>query len=183
MAFPSIRITAVRSCAILSLAVLALSGCGGRERFPSLAMRPAERAFATAQPADAAPVVALPQVPPTGSVAERIAGLTAQASAAHRTFESRRPAAARLAAAARGAAPGSEAWSLAQVALAQLDSARSQGMVAMGELDRMLVVAEQAAVTGPDADAQAVRDAQRQISAQIAGEDSVIDALRAQVAG
>ncbi|MEO0031910.1 MAG: hypothetical protein RIS94_1668 [Pseudomonadota bacterium] len=183
MVLPSIRIAPFRFSAMVACTALLLAGCGGRERFPSLAMRPAERAFGTAQPADAAPVVALPAVPASASVVDRVSALAAQADAAHRAFESRRAAAARLANAARGAAPGSEAWSVAQVALAQLDSARSQGMVAMADLDHLLIAAQETAVTGPDSDLNAVRATQAQISAQIAGEDDVIASLRAQVAG
>lgn len=171
-------------CAALVTALL-LAGCaGGRDRFPSLAVRPAERAFGSAQPANPAPAPDAAQpLPATVSVVQRVAALKDQAADARRTFDAARPQAARLASAARGAAPGSEAWSVAQVALAKLDSARSQAMVAMADLDRMLVVSAQAAVEGSDSDLKLVQAAQAEVSSQIADQDATIAALRSQVAG
>ncbi len=164
---------------------LLVGGCtSDRGRFPSLAKRPAERAFGTAQPVNV-PVVpdATAPLPPSADVAARITALREQARSAHRTFESRQPIAARAAGAARGAAVGGEAWSVAQVALARLDSARSQGMVPMADLDRMLIVAEQAAAVEPNDDLIVIRAAQEEVSGLIADEDRTIANLRGQIAG
>jgi len=179
--FSSARAPAI---AIVASALL-LGGCASdRSRFPSLAKRPAERAFGTAQPVDAAVVPdATAPLPPSASVVARIAALREQARSARRTFESRQPAAARAAGAARGGAVGGEAWSVAQVALARLDSARSEGMVPMADLDRMLVVAEEAAAVGPSDDLVVIRAAQEEVSAMIADEDRTIADLRGQIAG
>lgn len=169
----------------IAATALLLGGCSSdRSRFPSLATRPVERAFGTAQPVDAAVVPdATAPLPPSAGVVARIAALREQARSARRTFESRQPAAARAASAARGSAIGGEAWSVAQVALAQLDSARSQGMVPMADLDRMLIVAEQAAAVGPNDDLVVIRAAQEEVSAMIADEDRTIANLRGQIAG
>jgi len=169
---------------VLAIAVLA-SGCtGARDRFPSLAVRPSERAFGSAQPVDAAPTPTMTApVPASASVVERVGALKSQAADAQRAFIAARPAAARLAGAARGSSPGGEAWSIAQVALAKLDSARSQGMIAMADLDRMLVVAAQAAVDGSDADLKVVEAAHGEVSGALADDDAVIAELRAQIAG
>jgi len=95
--------TPLAHIAVLAIAVLA-SGCtGARDRFPSLAVRPAERAFGSAQPVDAAPAPTMTApVPASASVVERVGALKSQAADAQRAFIAARPAAARLAGAARG---------------------------------------------------------------------------------
>jgi hypothetical protein len=58
--------------------------------------------------------------------------------------------------AARGAEPGSESWARAQVALAGLEAERSRAMIALADLDRLMV---DAAVEGTALDRiVAVRD-------------------------
>ncbi len=166
---------------VLALALLALGGCASanRSRFPSLERRDAERQYGTALPvtvpstgAQAAPL------PANTGFAARVSALRDRAQDAHRAFSAQQGAATRLAAAARGAAPGSEAWSLAQVALAGLDSARSEGMIAMADLDRMLIAATEAAVSGGDADLVMVKPAHAEVQRMLNEEDAAIAALR-----
>ena len=163
---------------------LALTACtADRDRFPSLERRPAERAFGVAQPVAPAPRtdIAAP-APSDASLPARIAALREQARKAATLFDSRLPAAQRLASAARGAAIGSEAWSVAQVALADLDSARSQGMVAMADLDRLLIAAAQKEAEGDPSDIAAVKAAQSGVNDTLAGQDATIEALRSRLA-
>ncbi|WP_225204778.1 hypothetical protein [Novosphingobium huizhouense] len=173
-----------RGVALLVLAALATSACSAdRSRFPSLARRPAERAYGSAQPVAAAVPDATQPLPADASVVARVAALREQARKADARFESRRPGAERAVAAARGAGVGSEAWSVAQIAIADLDSARSEGMVAMADLDRMLVVATQAAVDGPHADLDAIAPAHAEVDALMRQELATLDALKRRVAG
>lgn len=169
---------------LLVLASLATSACGGdRGRFPSLARRPAERAYGIAMPVTGATPEMQAPVAPDAAVAVRVAALKEQALKADARFAARRAGAERAVAAARGAAVGSEAWSVAQIAIAELDSARSEGMVAMADLDRMLVVAAQAAVEGPRADLDLIAPAHAQVDELMRKELATLDDLKRRVAG
>lgn len=116
-------------------------------------------------------------------MARRLADLTARAREAHSAFESARPAAARTVGAARGAAKGTENWSVASLAVARLESARAQAGLSLADLDRLEAEASNRAVTGSDADLKAVLTARREVEALVAGETSVIDSLLSQLAG
>ncbi len=173
MASLSIRITACFG------ALLALSACNAdRARFPSLAIRPAERAYGSGQ--QAAPSGTRPlatQLSSSTDLATQVKGLRETARAAHMRFVDQHGAALRLVEAAKGAAPGSDAWSRATIALAGLISARSEGMVALAELDGLLIAATEAAAVGAGADLAIVAPAQREVEARLEGEDRVIAAL------
>jgi hypothetical protein len=179
MALLSIRLAA-------PLAVLlALSACeANRSRFPSLAIRPAERAYGTGQPAAATPVLPLTtQVPGSADLAVRVAALRVAAITAHARFKEQQGAATRLVEAAKGAAPGTDAWSRAAIALAGLTSARGQGMVALADLDRLLIAATEQAAIGPDADLKTVAPAHREVGDLMAQEDRAIAALSSALGG
>ena len=173
MASLSIRITAPLA------ALLALSACDAdRSHFPSLAIRPAERAYGTAQPV--APTASLPLTthsPAGADLAAGVAALRDTARAAHSRFLERQGQAARVIDAAKGNAPGTEAWSRAAIALAGLTSARGEGMVALSDLDRLLIAATEKAATGPDDDLKLVDPAHHEVAALLANEDAAIAAL------
>jgi hypothetical protein len=179
MAFLSIRLAAP------AFALLALSACNAdRSRFPSLAIRPAERAYGTGQPVE--PAASLPlttQLPAGTDLPARVAALRDVARAAHSRFLERQGAASRLIAAAKGAAPGTEAWSSAAIALASLTSARGEGMVALADLDRLLIAATEKAATGPDADLKIVDPAHREVAGLLAEEDRAVAALGGTLGG
>ncbi|WP_298191086.1 hypothetical protein [Novosphingobium sp.] len=160
-------------------ALLALSACNAdRSRFPSLEIRPAERAYGNAQPV--APTASLPlttQLPAGVDLTARVAALQDTARAAHRRFLDQQGAATRVIDAAKGSAPGTEAWSRAAIALAGLTSARGEGMVALADLDRLLIAATEKAATGPDDDFRIVGPAHQDVSALLAEEDRTIAAL------
>lgn len=160
-----------------ALLVLApLAGCAGAadDHSPSLALRPAELKTATVgQPEPPAPVV--PEVPPSADIVARIAQLTAQARAGDAKFAAQRPGTTAAVNAARGTSSGAEAWSVAQVALAALDSSRADATVALADLDRMYIEASTAPATGgPSADRDAVGAARDQVDAIVAAQNQVL---------
>ncbi|HUQ13324.1 MAG TPA: hypothetical protein VM055_03515 [Novosphingobium sp.] len=170
----------MRACPIVLIA-LSLTACAGTraDRFPSLATRPGERIEGTLSPAPASP-----PPPPTATTGSKLADLRAAALAAYRTFGERRGRAAQLASAAQGAAVASEAWSVAQVALAELEAARSAAMVALADLDALYVVAADAAVpSAGSGDLDAITALRAEVTGWVAEEDAVLAGLRGRVAG
>lgn len=173
MASLSIRIIAALP------ALLALSACNAdRSRFPSLAIRPAERAYGTAQPM--APAVPASAAASTG-LSAKVAALREAALAAHARFTAQQGDAVRLISAAKGAAPGTEAWSRAAIALAGLTSARGEGMIPLADLDRLQIAATEKAAIDSDADLAAIAPAQREVEALLAAEDRTIAGLSDQL--
>jgi hypothetical protein len=136
--------------------------------YPSLAIRDAERVTGTLQPASA------PYVPPPTptAVLDRLDRLAAEAASAHRAFLTEAPAARNAVAAASGAEFGSDGWARASVALAGLEGARSKAMIALADLDRLMV---DAAVQGGELERiVAVRNA---VTAQVDEQNATIEAL------
>lgn len=175
-----------RPLATGAMAALLLSGCAADyESYPSLARRPAERAGAAAPErvtgsADvvaAAPTQLPPAPPPSADLVARLAQLDDQAQAAHGEFSSRRAEAQRLVSAAGGASVGGEGWAQASVALAGLETARSQAMIALADLDALYA---QESIAGTDVSAiGATRD---RVIGLIDEEDQVLAQLRGRVA-
>lgn len=147
-----------------------LAACGTPEGvYPSLDLRPAERATGTIEP-----VAAEPYVPPAtpAAVLDRLDRLAADAAAAHRAFLAEAPGVRGLVAAARGSEPGSENWARAQVAVAGLEADRSKAMIALADLDRLYV---DAAVEGTAIDRiAATRD---RVQAQVEEQNGTIEGL------
>lgn len=168
--------------ATLAALALTLSACAGGGSYPSLARRPAERAYGTVQPVPAqetAPVSATP----SADVINRLESLRAQAAAANARFQTRESKARSAVSAARGAAIASESWSVAQVALAQLESARSDAMIALADLDSLLIAARRADATAPSPDLPVVEETRLQVSNWIAAQDEVLATLYGQLRG
>lgn len=125
-----------RAC-VLAMLGCSLGACAAASNaYPSLAIRDAERAAGTLQPAEPAPYV--PPAPPA-AVLDRLDQLAADAASAHRAFLAEVPQARSAVAAARGADPGADSWSRAQVAVAGLESSRSRAMIVLADLDRIYV--------------------------------------------
>jgi hypothetical protein len=165
----------------LGLAALLLSGCvsGRDDRFPSLAIRPAERVSGSAEPVEAAPPRPTTVPAATESALDR---LRREALEAHQRFEGQRGRAATLTASARGAAVASESWSVAQVALADLEATRSQAMIALADLDRLYIAAwAGAAMTGGSAELDAVGAARDEVTRRIGEEDAALAGLRSRL--
>lgn len=182
---------------MLSLLVFPLiGGCSSGGGFPSLAPRAAEKSpwvvtdADTARAADqgritgsrsaapSAPDTVVSQAPVSAELATRLKQLENSARAAHERFVGKRPVARQLVAAARGTAIASEAWSIATVAVADLESARSDAMVSLGELDRMYVA--QRIDGGNGTEIAAVRD---QVTAWVTDEDAVLADLGNRLGG
>ena len=144
-----------------------LAACaGGSAAYPSLAMRPFETGDV--------PAAALPSPPANrpATAPERVAGLLADASAANAAFIAAEDRAARLARAAAGQPPESEARAAATIALADLDSQRGKTAVALASLDAL--AAEAAGALSPD---PALSDAQSKVAATLARQDGAIARL------
>jgi hypothetical protein len=151
-------------------ASLLLSACArDRGEYPSLARRPAERVSGTA------PVVTPPpEAPqPPAEVTGQLDGLVAKARAADAKFRAAAPRARSLVSAAAGAAVASESWSVATVALADLESQRSQAMIALADLDALY-----AAEGIKQSDTRAIAAARDAVIAIVAGEDEVLNDLK-----
>lgn len=114
-----------------------LAACAAPQgQYPSLAVRDVERMSGTMEVEPAPP----PPAPPASTLAE-LGALAAQARAAQQAFAALAPTARSTVAAAAGQGPGSENWSRAQIAVAELESRRSQAMIALADLDRLYVAA------------------------------------------
>jgi len=170
----------------------ALAGCAGGEAYPSLARRPQEVEFqgpavaatapgrigGSAAPAPAGPGATASQQAVSSDLGARLAQLQTAADTAHERFSAGRAKADSLTAAARGLEVGSEGWSVATVAVADLESARSDVMVSLGELDRLY--AEERIDGGDGGAIAAVRD---KVTAWVADEDAVLADLAGRLKG
>lgn len=147
--------------------------------YPSLARRPAEgeRMTGSAPPATPDPAApALPQ-PLPADLPGKLAAIEANAAKAHRTFNERAGLARRQA--APGAEPGSLAWSNAEVALSSLESARSDTMFALADLDMLLVdSAVRQADTGVNAGLPEIAALRDRVAGLVGEEDAVLAQLR-----
>ena len=130
---------------ICSAALMALGGCSSTDTagYPSLAIRDVERVQGSAMPPAPAPDSSPRSLPPLSADAqERLVQLRQQAEVSHQHFLNLMPVAQARVNAARDAAIGSEAWALATVSLAELDTSRNPGALALADLDSLYVQAE-----------------------------------------
>ncbi len=158
--------------ALLLCAVLLTGACSTTEgEFPSLARRPAERVNGAIEPAPAPlPIPVIDALSP--GLEARISELKARARTGHAKFLSRESRARQLVVAARGAAVGSEGWSVATVAVAELEAARSEVMIALADLDS-LYAAERIA----GSDGVLIGSARDSVAALVEAEDRVLAEL------
>ena len=161
---------AFRPALILAVALLT-SACSTTEgEFPSLARRPAERVSGTAEASPAPPPAVAEPVP--AGLAAQLAGFERQARAGHAKFQSREGRARQLVSAARGAAVASERWSVATVAVAELEAARSEVLIVLADLDSLY--AAELVAGGDGAAIGTVRDS---VQALVVQEDRVLAEL------
>ncbi len=149
------------------LSLLAAAGCAAPGPYPSLAPRPAEKAYAE----DADERRPTPQ-PDDPALAAEIDRLAAAAAAGAAEFDSALPAAQAAAAAAGGA--GSDSWVEAQQVLSRLEAARARTTAALADLDRLEVERTSAGTLG-DGDRERLSAATARIQALA---DSQADRLR-----
>ncbi|MFN2100204.1 hypothetical protein [Altererythrobacter sp. MF3-039] len=156
----------------LSIAATILSGCAGDPgRYPSLDIRPAERIQGSVNPAAPFP---FPEQPAVSE--QTLATITERARSAHAEFLSAAPRAAQLASSVSGREAGSNEWAAAQVALADLDSARSSAAISLGELDILYVDARLSNQALAPIDS-----AREEVLAMLREEDRILADLRATV--
>jgi hypothetical protein len=162
--------TMLRRCLALFLTA-ALAACAGAQGdYPSLDIRPAERATGMLRPVAAEPIVA----PAPQATLDRVAQLAADGRANHQAFLNQVAGARPAITAARGATIGDDAWARAEAALADVRAARSRTMVPLADLDRLYVdAATQSQATDRIA---AARD---EVSALVAAEDRTVSELSA----
>ncbi|WP_435418121.1 hypothetical protein WAB17_00670 [Parerythrobacter aurantius] len=137
--------------------------------YPSLQIRPAERIDPDAEappPPPAAPVPA--------AILAQAEALERRAEAADGSFQRMAPRASSAAQSARGAAIASDAWVEAQVAIAMLDSQRSETAAALADLevlytDRAIRLEEVAPLDAIRADVARILAAQDTTLARLKG--------------
>lgn len=152
----------------LGLAAILLGGCTNTAAsYPSLAIRDVERMTGTLTPA--APVQPGPAyVVPTGKIEDALAA----ARDAHARFRTAQPAALTLARSAAGAGVGSDAYSRALIALANLTALHSQTTSALADIDAL--EAEGAALFAP---IDAVKAAQGEVVGLVSEQDAELDTV------
>jgi len=157
---------------------LALGGCGGGGNYPSLAQRPVELGYTTAKPAPVAPTG---PATPEPEIVHQVEALRADANRSSETFTRRADEAEHLARAAHGSPVGSEAWSATTVAMAALDSARSDTAQSLGELDalqaKMAVTAADSGSPRDKATFQVIAQADAAVGAMMDEQNARISAL------
>ncbi|MEE4199489.1 hypothetical protein [Erythrobacter sp.] len=153
---------------LVAIGVPSLAGCAGSDtRYPSLAIRDAERAIlaGNAAPPAAAPAPVV-QVDPA-----LIAAPLERAREAHARFLDQRPATLDLARAASGLSNDSDRRSRALVALANLTTIRADTALALADLDRL------EAETATQLSAlEAIEEAQGEVARLVEVQDESLDA-------
>lgn len=126
------------SIPLLFAVTATLGGCAGMSSdYPSLKIRDAERVQGTFEPVPAQQ--AIEPAPAPADLPGRLASLGEQAQSAHADFMAAVPATEQAVAAAVGTNIDSNAWAAAQIALADLDAARSRVSLVLGDLDLLYV--------------------------------------------
>lgn len=181
---PQIRLTAgiaVRPCygtgmdrkiapLLLIATTLALGACAStKDGYPSLARRPVERLNTAPEPAATQET---PPTPPSAEVLGRLDVALGRARSADAQFRQHEDRTRQLVGAARGAPLASEAWSVATIAVSDLESSRSDAMVALADVDELYAKAR---IEGGDT--AAIEAARNQILAMVAGQDAVLASL------
>ena len=158
---------------LVFVCALPLAGCAGASsQYPTLEIRPGERVTGSFVPpsGDSNP---MPAPVASADLLDQLGELRNRASSAHAGFQSAAPRARTLANAAAGSEVGSDAWAQAQVALADLDSARSLSAIALGDLDILYLDAR---LTGGAR--QEIDESRNAVLAILEEEDQVLAELR-----
>ena len=160
----------------LAAAAIALTGCASDAGpYPSLSIREQERVTGVFDPIEAEPYV--PPAPGPETLG-RLGKLHADAQAAHTRFLAVAERTRRPASAGRSAAVGSEAWSVAQVALADLTAARSETLIPLADLDLLYIETQTA-----ENDVTEILKIRSEVEAWAAEEDRVVESLSGGAAG
>ncbi|MFV0643798.1 MAG: hypothetical protein ACK5NN_04765 [Sphingomonadaceae bacterium] len=150
-----------------------LGGCAtGKGDYPSLAIRDAERVEGQFQPVQ-------PVQPPIALAPElddALASAVARGNEAHALFMADVPATRQRVAAGRNGGQGSDSWSAAQIALANLESRRSSTAIPLADLDTIYADASNRALLQ-----ERIIIARNDVTALVAQEDSILAQLRSQM--
>ncbi len=161
-----------RTFIVLVPAALLLTGCAtDKNQYPSLARRPAERLTASFDTPPAVVEIVRP-APPT-AVTDKLGGLVNAAQAADAKFGTREARARSVVGSAAGAKIGSESWATATIAVAELEAARAEAMLALADLDMLF---NEASVSGQEADS--IGAARDKVIGLVARQDQVLAELR-----
>ena len=165
--------------AITGIACLALAACAGdKALYPELAHHDAERATGIA-PTVAPDTPQPPVATPPADLPARLAAIGMAADKAHATFLEREAVARAKIGPEAQSEPETRAWSDAEVALSSLESARSDTMFALADLDSLLATGSVAeADSGIPAGLPEITSARERVAALIAREDAVLAELR-----
>lgn len=156
----------------LMATAITLAGCAGSsDKYPSLAIRDAERVTGQFTPS-------APEAEPVAPVVSRqvTADIIGRAYGLRQRFDAAETNAAQLVRAARGAGPESDSWAQALVALAELTSIRGQTAIVLADLDDL----ESKAATS-FAPTDNIRAAQIQVAHLVKEQDAALDSLSAQL--
>lgn len=156
----------IRTCILMAASAALLAACAGdSSKYPSLAIRDAERQTGQFTPAAPEPVapVASPQ---------SLAGIVENARRLEREFLAAQPGARSLAASARGLGSESNLYSRAVVEIAALSSLRGQTAAALASLD--ILQAEAATTFAP---VGGIISAQAEIKAILAQQDAALASI------
>lgn len=171
-----------RALPLLLIASIPLSACVTKGEYPSLARRDAERITGIAQPSGQS-IAPAPVPPPDAQISAQLSQLVEQARVANGQFAEQRARSERLVAQGAGSAPSSESWAVASIALAELESARNDTMVAMTSIDEIHAADALAHYNTPSGDAPVIAAAQAQVAGWIDQQNVVLDALGRKLGG
>ena len=158
--------------AIMVISAPLIVGCAQSSAdYPSLAIRDFERVQGSFDAPDAQPVIAPAPLPEEKSA--RIAALRDQLGAAHSRFMAEAPSARSAVRAAAGTTVGDDRWGTAQVALASLDSQRSQAAEVLADFDLLFADTTLAFEQRED-----VGKARNEAEARLREEDAILAELR-----
>ncbi|KLE35035.1 hypothetical protein AAW00_00605 [Aurantiacibacter luteus] len=160
------RLLPVFAASLVLLPLLGACASAGEDDYPSLAIREAERDTGAFQPPPYVPTY------PAPAAVAGAQGFAAQAREAHAAFLAALPAARARVNTARGSGMGSDAWSVAQVAVATLEGHRARAMIALVELDRIYV---DAGTEGQET--AGVQDLRGPVEALVAEENAIVAGL------
>jgi len=163
------------------LAAPALAACAASSDYPSLAIRQVERVQGSATPVAGSPDAAPVLPPASADLTTRLGGLVDLAQKAHAAFAARQGAVERAVSGAGGVT--SDSWSNAQVALAELQAARSPTVTSLAELDQLYVDARAANPEQVSPAAAAIGAARDKVANWVTTEDGVIGKLSARLKG
>lgn len=174
--------TRMHSC-LSSIALCALLGaCASTSGpYPSLAIRDAERVSGSAQPVAGEAAEPLPPPPLDATNGQRIDQAVERARKAHASFTGGIAKATGAIAAARGSGTATDAWVTAHVALADLQSLRSETVIAQADLDSLYAeerLADPARITPT---AEALASALARIAGWVDEQDRTIARLAARL--